>query len=342
MYFDRTGDRATIERLWPHIDAALDWIDRFGDLDHDGFVEYAGFSDKGLINQGWKDSHDSIFHADGTLARGPIALCEVQAYVYAAKHHAAELAGVIGDGRRERRLHDEAEELHANFERAFWCEDLGVYALALDGDKVPCRVVSSNSAQCLISGIAVPEHARRILEVLMRPDVFSGWGIRTIRDGEPRYNPMSYHDGSVWPHDTGLATLGFARYGFKDAVVQIAEGVFDAAQRFELRRLPELFCGFQRTSADIPTRYPTACAPQAWSAASPFLLVQALLGLEVDGRRKVVRLRQPRLPPALDWLRLSRLVVGDAEIDLLCERRGEDVGISVMRRTGDVKLATER
>ena len=188
----------------------------------------------------------------------------------------------------------------------------------------------------VISGIAIPERAVRVMDAMMRPDMFSGWGVRTIRDGEPRYNPMSYHDGSIWPHDTALAALGFARYGFKDAVVTLAEGLFEAAQRFELRRLPELFCGFPRTSADIPTRYPTACAP------APFLMVQALLGLEVDGRRKVVRLRNPRLPATLDWLRLSRLVVGDGEIDLLCEHRGEDVGISVTRRTGDVKLTTER
>ena len=341
-YFDRTGDVKTIERLWPHIDAALTWIDRFGDIDGDGFVEYARSTEQGLINQGWKDSHDAIFHADGTLARGPIALCEVQGYVYAAKHHAAELAKALRDHRRARRLQQEAEQLHAAFERAFWCEDLGVYALALDGEKQPCRVVSSNAAQCLISGIALPDHARRVAEAVVRPDMFSGWGIRTVRDGESRYNPMAYHDGSVWPHDTALAALGLARYGFKDEVVCIAEGLSAAAQRFDLRRLPELFCGFPRMGGEAPTRYPTACAPQAWASAAPFLLIQALLGLEVDGCRRVVTLRHPRLPSTLDWLRLSRIAVGQAEIDLLCERRGDDVGISVVRRSGDLKLATER
>jgi len=176
----------------------------------------------------------------------------------------------------------------------------------------------------------------------VRPDMFSGWGLRTIRDGEARYNPMAYHDGSIWPHDTALAALGLARYGLKDAVVCLAEGISAAAQRFELRRLPELFCGFPRVGGDAPTRYPTACAPQAWASAAPFLLIQALLGLDVDGRRRVVTLRHPRLPSNLDWLRLTRIVVGQAEMDLLCERRGDDVGISVMRKTGDVKLATER
>jgi glycogen debranching enzyme len=341
-YFDRTGDLQTIERLWPHIDAAIAWIDRYGDRDGDGFVEYFRSTDKGLANQGWKDSHDAIFHADGSLAQGPIALCEVQAYVYAAKHHAAELAEALGDGRRARVLHKQAEDLHEAFERTFWCDDLGVYALALDGAKRPCRVVTSNAAQCLISGIAVPERARRIAEVLMRPDMVSGWGMRTVRDGEARYNPMSYHDGSIWPHDNALAAFGLARYGLKDAVVSLAEGISAAAQRFELLRLPELFCGFPRMGGDVPTRYPNACSPQAWSSAAPFLLVQALLGLEVDGRRRVVTLRHPRLPSTLDWLRLSRIVVGQAELDLLCERRGDDVGISVIRKSGDVRLATER
>jgi glycogen debranching enzyme len=341
-YFDRTGDIETIRRIWPHIEAALAWIDRHGDRDGDGFVEYYRATETGLANQGWKDSHDAIFHADGSLAQGPIALCEVQAYVYAAKHHASELAGVLGDSRRARALHDQAEDLHEAFERAFWCEDLGVYALALDGAKRPCRVVSSNAAQCLMSGIAVPERARRIAEAVVQPDMFSGWGIRTIRDGEARYNPMAYHDGSIWPHDTALAALGLARYGLKDAVVCLAEGILAAAQRFELRRLPELFCGFPRMGGDAPTRYPTACAPQAWSSAAPFLLIQALLGLDVDGRRRVVTLRHPRLPSNLEWLRLTRIVVGQAEMDLLCERRGDDVGISVTRKSGDVKLATER
>lgn len=341
-YYDRTGDLATIERLWPHLDAALTWIDQHGDLDRDGFVEYARATDRGLANQGWKDSHDAVFHADGSLAEGPIALCEVQAYVYAARHHAAELAQALGDKPRARGLRDAAERLHATFEEAFWLDDLGVYALALDGEKRPCRVVSSNAAQCLMSGIAVPEHARRIGDVLMRDDMFSGWGVRTIRRGESRYNPMAYHNGSIWPHDTAMAALGLARYGLKDHVVRLCEGMFAAAQAFDLRRLPELFCGFPRVAGEPPTRYPTACAPQAWASASTFLFVQALLGLDVDGRQKRVVLRQPRLPEALDWLRLSGLGLGDAQMDLLCERRGDDVGISVTRRAGGMRLFTEK
>ena len=341
-YFDRTGDLKTIERLWPHLDAALRWIDTDGDPDGDGFVEYARATHRGLLHQGWKDSHDAVSHADGTLADGPIALCEVQSYVYGAKHHAAELAEALGDGGRAKRLRQEAERLHASFERAFWCEELGAYALALDGDKRPCRVLSSNAGQCLVSGISVPQRARRVADALMAPDMFSGWGIRTLRHGEARYNPMAYHNGSIWPHDTALIALGFARYGFKDYVVTLLDGMFGAAERFDLRRLPELFCGFARRRDEPPTRYPTACAPQAWAAASSLAMVQALLGLEVDGRRRRVILRQPRMPQALEWMRLTNVSVDDGGMDLLCERRGDDVGISVIRRHGDVRLMTEK
>ena len=341
-YFDRTGDRATIERLWPHLDAALTWLDRYGDIDGDGFVEYARATGQGLVNQGWKDSYDAIFHADGTLAQGPIALSEVQGYVYAARHHAAEMADALGHRARAGRLRDQAQHLREAFLAAFWCEDLGTYALALDGQKRPCRVATSNAAQCLMSGIATQAHAERLAETTMDGGMFSGWGLRTVRTGEVRYNPMAYHNGSVWPHDTALAALGFARYGLKEPVVRIAKGLFDAAQQFQLCRLPELFCGFTRHHGEQPTRYPTACAPQAWASASAFLLIQAMLGIEIDAARQLVTLRHPRLPSDLEWLRLQPLAVGGAELDLLCERRGDDVGVSVTRRAGTVRLVTER
>jgi glycogen debranching enzyme len=341
-YFDRTGDRATIERLWPHLDAAVTWIDRYGDADGDGFVEYARATELGLVQQGWKDSHDSVFHANGTLAEGPIALCEVQGYVFAAFHHAADLAAVLGHAEQAARLHARADHLRQTFLDAFWCDDLGTYALALDGRKQPCRVVSSNAAQCLMSGIATQAHAERVAETAMGGEMFSGWGLRTVRNGEVRYNPMAYHNGSIWPHDTALAALGFARYGLKDAVVRLSEGLFEAAQGFDLCRLPELFCGFTRHHGEPPTRYPTACSPQAWASASAFLLIQALLGIEIDADRRLVTLRQPRLLPALEWLRLNMLTIGEADLDLLCERRGDDVGVSVTRRAGTVRLVTER
>jgi glycogen debranching enzyme len=193
-----------------------------------------------------------------------------------------------------------------------------------------------------MSGIMPRERALRVADTVMRDGVFSGWGVRTIREGEVRYNPMAYHNGSIWPHDTALVALGLARYGFKHDVVRIAEGLFGAAQQFELRRLPELFCGFTRHPGEAPTRYPTACSPQAWAAASSLLIVQALLGLDIDGVNRRVTLRQPRLPSTLEWVRFTRLSVRDAELDLLCERRGDDVGTSVMRRSGEVALVTEQ
>ena len=307
-----------------------------------GLSSTARTTDRGLANQGWKDSHDAVFHADGTLAVGPIALSEVQGYVYAAKHHAAELADALGHAARggacsakpsscTRRSNGRSGV--KTLEPTRWRSTAGSSRVAW------CRPTPGN-----VSSVAsrYPDRARRIADTMMAPDMFSGWGVRTIRNGESRYNPMAYHNGSIWPHDTALVALGFARYGLKDHVVRVAEGLFSAAQQFGLRRLPELFCGFSKRSGEPPTRYPTACAPQAWAAASAFLVVQALLGLDVDARRKRVTFRQPRLPPMLEWLRLTGLRVGDAELDLLCERRGDDVGISVVRRTGDVRLATER
>jgi glycogen debranching enzyme len=266
----------------------------------------------------------------------------VQGYVYAAKHHAAELALALGDKRRAKVLHREAEALHVQFERQFWNEEIGTYALALDGYKRPCAVVSSNAGQCLMSGIAAPSRAHRVAEALVAPELFTGWGVRTIRAGESRYNPMSYHNGSVWPHDTALIAAGLARYGFKDHVVQLVTGLFDASVYLDLFRLPELFCGFPRRAGEGPTRYPIACAPQAWASAAVYQLIQALLGLEIEGHRRRVVFRHPRLPESIDWLRLTNLVIGTAELDLLCERRGHDVGISVLRKVGDVTLATER
>ncbi len=341
-YYDRTGDLAFIRRIWPNLERALAWVDRYGDADGDGFIEYARRTEEGLAQQGWKDSHDAVFHADGTLAEPPIALAEVQGYVYGARHHAAELAAALGMRARSRRLVEQAEQLHRQFEERFWRPSLGTFALALDGRKQPCDVVSSNAGQCLISGIALPDHAARVAEGLMSDDMFTGWGLRTLHRKEQRYNPMSYHNGSVWPHDTALIATGLARYGAKDAVVRLATGLFDAAQHFEQQRLPELFCGFPRRPGEGPTRYPVACAPQAWAAAAAFQMLKALLGLEVDGIRRVVRFREPQLPESIDWLRIVGLEVGDARVDLLCERRATDVGVSIVRRTGDVTVATER
>ena len=339
-YYTRSGDRKLIEQLWPHIEAALDWIDTDGDADGDGFVEYHRTSANGLIQQGWKDSHDSVFHQDGTFAEGPIALCEVQGYVYMAKREAAKLAEALGKIDRVHELIRQAEKLKRQFDDKFWCSDISAYALALDGEKKPCRVLSSNAGQCLFSGISLPERADTLSRSLFTGAMFSEWGVRTIAATEKRYNPMSYHNGSVWPHDNALIASGLARYGFQDAVQKILAGLFDASLFSDLNRLPELFCGLRRRSGEGPTFYPVACAPQAWAAAAPFLLLQACLGIMIDAPRQQLRFSRPVLPPFLEEIRLENLRVGDGEVDMILHRYQDDVGINVTRRTGDIEVQT--
>jgi glycogen debranching enzyme len=337
-YYERTGDRAGVERIWPNVELALQWIDRYGDADGDGFVEYARRSPSGLVQQGWKDSHDSVFHADGTLAEGPIALCEVQGYVYAAKRSAADLALMLGHPQRAAVLRAQAESLRQRFEQAFWCEDLSTYALALDGKKRPCRVRTSNAGQCLWSGIVSPERARRVARTLMAAESFSEWGIRTVASSEARYNPMSYHNGSVWPHDNALITFGLTRYGQNKEATRILTSLFDASIYVELHRMPELFCGFARRPGEGPTLYPVACAPQAWAAAAVFLLLQSCLGLHIDGVQRRISFRYPMLPPSLKKIRLRNLRLGDAAVDLRLERHRNEVGLNVLRREGDMEI----
>ncbi|MGY0715096.1 amylo-alpha-1,6-glucosidase [Azospirillum argentinense] len=339
-YFERTLDLPTIRALWPHIEAAVTWIDAYGDRDGDGFVEYGRRTEEGLANQGWKDSHDSIFHADGTLAQAPIALCEVQGYVYAAKRAAARLARAMDMGPRADALDDQAAELAFAFNQAFWCDDIGTYALALDGQKRPCRVRSSNAGHTLFSGIADPHKAAQVVATLMSGDSFSGWGIRTIPQGESRYNPMSYHNGSIWPHDNGLIALGLARYGFKEPVLRLFGGLFDASLYMELRRLPELFCGFSRRPGKGPTLYPVACAPQAWASATLFALLQASLGIAFDPAGGEIRFDNPRLPLFLDAVQLSGVSLGPACADVSFCRHGAQVAVSVIKRTGNLRIIT--
>src|ERR1051326_5703450 len=244
-YLERTGDLELLRSIWPNVGRALQWIDCYGDHDHDGFVEYYRQSPTGLIQQGWKDSHDSIFHADGSLAEGPIALCEVQAYVYAAKTGIARAARTLGYLDLARDLEHQAEVLRERFESSFWCEELATYVIALDGEKRQCRVRSSNAGQCLFGGIASEDHAAAVTRTLLNNDRFSGWGIRTVASSEARYNPMSYHNGSIWPHDNALIAIGLARYNQMEALTKVFSGQFDAAIFSDLNRLPELFCGFK-------------------------------------------------------------------------------------------------
>ncbi len=319
-YLSRTDDARTVEALWPALTAALDWIDQHGDRDGDGFVEYGRHTEQGLLNQGWKDSQDSISHQDGRLARGPIALAEVQAYVYAAWLAAAEIAERLGRLDEAPRFRSRAEALRAQFDRAFWDDDLGAYVLALDGDKRPCRVKSSNAGHVLFAGLALPERAARVAATLMSGACFSGWGVRTLASDEKRYNPMSYHNGSVWPHDNALIAAGLARYGFREEPARLFEGMFAASVYMDLRRLPELFCGFGRRRGRGPTSYPVACSPQAWAAATPLSLLQSCLGLSLRPRSEEVVFERPKLPDFLDQIVLRNLTVGEASVDVAIRR----------------------
>ena len=337
-YYERTADVDFIQSIWPNIEAALHWIDRYGDSDGDGFIEYSRRSPKGLSVQGWKDSHDSVFHADGTLADGPVALCEVQGYVYAAWQAAARLATVLGKAAQAESLHRRAEDLRRRFEEAFWCEELSTYALALDGRKEPCRVRSSNAGHCLFTGIASAERASRVADTLLGEASFSGWGIRTVAEGEARYNPMSYHNGSIWPHDNALIAAGLARYRLSSHVQAVFTGIFDTSIFLDLHRMPELFCGFVRRPGTGPILYPVACAPQSWAGAAVFSLIQSLLGLEINAQRRQIRFNRSVLPPSLQRISISNLRVQDATVDLAFERFPIDVGLELLRREGDVEI----
>ncbi|NEX93927.1 amylo-alpha-1,6-glucosidase [Caulobacter sp. 17J65-9] len=338
MYFERTGDLETVREIWPNILAAIRWIDEFGDLDGDGFVEYARETEQGLANQGWKDSNDSVFHADGRLARAPIALVEVQAYVHAAKRHAGVLARALGEDALAAEFDAAAETLRAAFEKAFWDEELGTYAEALDGEKQPCRIRTSNAGHALFTGTAAPDRAGRVTENLMSEATFTGWGIRTVSASEARYNPMSYHNGSIWPHDNALCAMGMARYGHKRQAAKVLEGLFETAAYQDFNRLPELFCGFARKTRRGPTAYPVACSPQAWAAAAPFALLAACMGIEVDHAADCVRFSDPILPSFLDFVILRDFEVRDSRLTLRLYRYGDDVMVNVMKRSGPARV----
>ena len=339
LYLERTGDLETVSAIWSNISAALNWIDRYGDLDGDGFVEYSRAHESGLANQGWKDSHDAIFHEDGTGAVGPIALCEVQGYVFAAKRYAAKIAAQLGKAELASELIEQAERLRRNFEGKFWCEDIGTYALALDGAKRRCQVLASNAGHALFAGIASPARARSVARNLLGPSAFSGWGVRTLAADQPRYNPMSYHNGSVWPHDNALIAIGFANYGLKREAARVLTAMVDAATYQELSRLPELFCGFARRPGRAPIPYPVACAPQAWAAASIFGLLGCCLGLEMAHEHDEIRFRDPVMPDFLDEVVLRNLRLGSSSMDVRLHRYGDDVTANVLSRRGDTRLA---
>lgn len=315
-YHERTGDTAFIGSIWPNVERALYWIDNFADADGDGFYEYVSHSSRGLSNQGWKDSPEAVFHHDGTLAKAPIALCEVQAYIYAAKRAAAELARILGKSALAEDLERGAESLRRRFEQIFWCEELSTYGLALDGQKQLCRVRASNAGHCLFAGIASDERARRVATTLLHKSSFSGWGVRTVAATESRFHPMSYHNGSVWPHDNALIAAGFARYGFARETETIFSGLCAAANSFELHRLPELFGGFPRRSGEEPVSSPISCSPQTWASCAVFLLLESCLGLKIDHPRRRILLTRDHSLPFLEGLTIRHLRLGDSVVDL--------------------------
>lgn len=338
LYWRRTADTPTIKKLWRNIEAALAWMDKYGDSDGDGFLEYTPHA-RGLRNQGWKDSQDSVFHKDGKLAEGPVALCEVQGYMYAAKKEAAALARLLGKTELASRLNAEADELQRKFNEVFWDEELGAFVLALDGDKKPCRVVSSNAGHALFTGIADHEKARRVADTLLAEEHFSGWGIRTVGTKEARYNPMSYHNGSVWPHDNALTAYGLASYGLLKHFDKVFAGIFDASLHMELQRLPELFCGFRRRNGAAPTLYPVACSPQTWASGALLFMLQASLGIHFEAGKGIVIFKQPELPGFLTSVYLKNLMVTPKKsVDILISRYGEDVTIEALRKPDDVNI----
>jgi glycogen debranching enzyme len=323
-YAERTGDMELIERLWPNLERAANWMMVYGDSDGDGLIDYQRGEESGLSNQGWKDSHDSVFHADGRFANGPIALVEVQGYAFAAYRAMAGFCRRRGDGAGADAWEVRARHIRESVEERFWMEDKGFYGIAIDGDGELCRVRASNPGHLLAMGLPSPERARRVAEQLMSSDFNSGWGVRTLALGEARFNPMSYHNGSVWPHDTALCALGVSRYGDRAGVVRLTSELFETAARFEMR-LPELFCGFPRSQGDSPVAYPVACLPQAWAAGAAFMMLQACLGVTVDGPGKTVDITDPHLPIGIDHLALEGLDVGGECIDLRFDSQGSRV-----------------
>lgn len=337
-YFNRTGDIGTIKSIWQNIELALTWIDKYGDIDGDMFIEYIRKKKSGLYNQGWKDSHDAISYSDGSLAEAPIALCEVQGYVYDAWMKASVLSDALDMKDKAAELRNRADQLNKKFNEIFWSDEKSTFYLALAAGKKPCNVLASNAGHCLFSGIATFPHAEKTAAGLLCGSMFTGWGIRTLSSEEVRFNPMSYHDGSVWPHDNALIAYGLSRYGLKNEVKIIATGLFDASLHIEGQRLPELFCGFRRRQGEGPTAYPVACSPQAWSVASVFMIVQALLGMEINENEKVIRFYRPVLPDFIEWLKIRNLKFLGHNLNLEFVKTAENVDVGLLNKDKQVRL----
>ncbi len=334
-YYERTQDLDFLRRLWLHLELALQWVENYGDLDGDGLLEYQP-SEEGLVNKGWKDSHDSVFHRDGSPPTPPVALVEVQGYLYRAYLEMARMARALGKHDLVLAFLSKAEEVREKIRRFFWPEGAEFPALALDGRKRPCLVKTSNPGHLLFAEALKEEEALRLASRLLEPDLFSGWGLRTLSKKEILYNPVSYHNGSIWPHDNALIAQGLAFYGLKEPLDKLFRALFEASHYFPHYRLPELFCGFTRRAGEGPVHYPVACSPQAWASGAIFMLLAASLGLKFTGRG--VAFIKPRLPDFLSWVRLKGLQVGEHTVDLECLRYEKDVVINVLRKPKTVEI----
>ena len=330
-----TGDMGLFHELGGHIDAALAWID--ANSDKDGFLRYTERSSRGLYNQGWKDSFDAISHADGTLAKAPIALAEVQGYVYMAKKRIADLFEKRGMEDRAKKLRQDAANLFWSFNDKFWMPKRQFYAEAIDADG-QCDVISSNPGQALWSGIVERQKAEKLVQRLFEPDMYTGWGIRTLASGEKRYNPLGYHNGTVWPHDNSIIAMGLGRYGYKEEQSALFSSMFEAAGFYISYRLPELFGGFHREEYDIPIRYPVACSPQAWSSGTIPYMLTASLGLEPNALEQKLTLVKPKLPEWLEKVKINSLHVGNAAAKLEFQRVGGSTLVNVVEKRGELEV----
>ncbi|HXH84110.1 MAG TPA: amylo-alpha-1,6-glucosidase, partial [Candidatus Tectomicrobia bacterium] len=336
-----TGDRVFARALWPTVERALAWM-ASNAAAHGGYLAYARESPRGLVNQGWKDSHDAVMHESGELAEPPIALAEAQGYYYAALIGAADVADTLGARELVGPLRRRARDLQERFEADFWMPDEAFYAMALDRDGRPCRVIASNAGHLLWTGLSGPGRAQIVARRLMADDMFTGWGLRTLASGERLYNPMSYHNGSVWPHDTAIAAAGMRRYGQTDGCLALVTALFEAVLQFEGLRLPELFCGFPRVEGYGPTRYPVACSPQAWAAGVVFQLIAALLGLAPNAPENQLTLQRPVLPGWLRWIELHELPIHTSRLSIIVSQGHEGAAVELRARRGDAELVVRR
>lgn len=333
LYYERTGDDELLEKLWPSFELACEWTVNTSDRSKEGFYTYYKRNPEGLDNQCWKDSWDSISHKDGSLAKGALAVSEVQGYAYRAFIAASRLYRTKGDMVKEREFSRRASDLKEKFNKSFWVEELGFYALALDGEGRPCAVKSSNIGQCFATGILDKDKVERCAKELLRDELYSGWGVRTLGHSEARYNPMSYHNGSIWPHDNSLIAYGLKREGQSREFHTLLIGMYSAARQFELIRLPELFCGFSRVTHEAPTLYPVSCSPQAWASGVVFLLIHSMLGIRIHAKEKSLCFDCPELPVYLNRLTIKKLIIGGEVFSFTVRRAGQqDATIEMSER----------